>query len=100
MAFDLLHPICFSLNTKDLSLTMEDLSFHDTLPYHAGCGAGVGIGRSRRRKLARRLYLLVKGPDGSWNFPQSDRKEGACGAARLLRLLRACLCILRVNVRG
>jgi hypothetical protein len=38
-------------------------------PHHA-------FGRSRKRALARRLYLLVKGPDGTWGFPQTQWKQG------------------------
>ncbi len=26
--------------------------------------------------MARRLYLLVKGPDGKWGFPQTEWKQG------------------------
>lgn len=32
--------------------------------------------RSRRRALDRRLYLLIKGADGKWDFPQTEWKQG------------------------
>ena len=47
--------------------------------------------RSRNRKLPRRLFLLVKGLDGNWQFPQSDRLAQETMRQAATRSLQQCV---------
>lgn len=49
--------------------------------------APLGPLRSLRRALDRRVYLLLKGKDGKWTFPQTERNEGEIMRAAAKRSL-------------